>query len=129
MSYLVTVKKTNRVYVWLTVDWNRGEVVDFEVTQSREFSAYLPLAFRLESNYRINISCSDHYDVYGKYKISNEHHMTKAETSLVESKNSLIRHYLARLNRKTKRFSKALDMISNSILMLFNKNILISIVG
>jgi insertion element IS1 protein InsB len=47
--------------------------------------------------------------------------VTKSETALVESKNSLIRHYLARFNRKTKRYSKALDMITNSILILFNK--------
>jgi len=45
----------------------------------------------------------------------------KAETSLVESKNSLIRHYLARFNRKTKRDSKAMDMIENSLLLLFSQ--------
>ena len=99
------------------------------MSESREFAAYLPLALRLEKKYNIDISCSDYYDVYGKYKISNKHHMTKSETALVESKNSLIRHYLARFNRKTKRYSKAVDMISNSILMLFNKDLLISIVG
>ena len=47
--------------------------------------------------------------------------MTKKETALVESKNALLRHYLARFNRKTKRYSKAKDMIENSILLLFNK--------
>jgi len=51
--------------------------------------------------------------------------MTKAETSLVESFNSFIRHYLARFNRKTKRYSKAFDMIYNSIMMLFNKTLLL----
>lgn len=85
------------------------------------------MALRLEANYKIKISCSDYYDVYGKYRISDRHYMTKAETALVESFNSLIRHYLARFNRKTKRYSKALDMIYNSILMLFNKNLLLSI--
>ena len=99
------------------------------MTTSREFSAYLPMAFRLEERYNIEISASDYYAVYGQYKIAGRHIMTKAETSLVESKNSLIRHYLARFNRKTKRYSKAIDMIENSILMLFNKNMLISIIG
>jgi insertion element IS1 protein InsB len=99
------------------------------VTDSREFSAYLPMAFRLESKYKIEISCSDYYDVYGKYKIAEKHYMTKSETSLVESFNSLLRHYLARFNRKTKRYSKAIDMIYNSILMLFNKEMLISIIS
>ena len=85
------------------------------------------MALRLESTYEIEISCSDRYEVYDKYKIAKTHYFTKAETALVESFNSLIRHYLARFNRKTKRYSKAIDMIYNSILMLFNKNLLISI--
>lgn len=82
---------------------------------------------RLEKNYKIEIAASDHFDIYNKYQVAEKHIMTKAETSLVESKNSLIRHYLARFNRKTKRFSKKLDMIYNSLLLLFNKNLLISI--
>lgn len=98
------------------------------MTQSREFWAYLPLASRLEERYNIDISASDYYTVYGQYKISKRHIMTKKETALVESKNALIRHYLARFNRKTKRYSKAIDMIENSILMLFNKKLLLSIV-
>ena len=76
-----------------------------------------------------NISTSDYYAVYGKYKIAKKHVMSKKETALVESKNSAIRHYLARFNRKTKRYSKAIDMIYNSILMLFNQKLLISIIN
>jgi insertion element IS1 protein InsB len=87
------------------------------------------MAMRLEESYDTDISCSDHYDVYGQYKIAGRHYMTKAETCLVESFNSLIRHYLARFNRKTKRYSKSIDMIYNSILMLFNKDLLLSIVS
>lgn len=87
------------------------------------------MARRLELRYDIEIACSDHYDVYSKYRIAKKHYMTKAETSLVELFNSLIRHYLARFNRKTKRYSKALDMIYNSIMMLFNKNLLLSILS
>jgi insertion element IS1 protein InsB len=99
------------------------------VTESREFAAYLPIALRLEEKYEIEIACSDHYEVYNKYHIAKKHYFTKAETALVESFNSVIRHYLARFNRKTKRYSKALDMIYNSILMLFNENLLLSIVS
>ena len=97
------------------------------MTDSREFSAYLPMASRLEEKYKIDYLCTDDYAVYKKFKIANNHLTTKAETSLVESKNSLIRHYLARFNRKTKRGSKAMDRIEASILLLFNKNIAFSI--
>lgn len=97
------------------------------MTDSREFSAYRPMALRLEEKYNINYLCTDNYVVYKQLKIAKNHLTTKAETSLVESKNSLLRHYLARFNRKTKRGSKAMDMIEASILLLFNKNIAISI--
>ena len=85
------------------------------------------MALRLEEKYKIDYLCTDDYDVYKKFNIANNHLTTKAETSLVESKNSLIRHYLARFNRKTKRASKAMDMVEASILLLFNKNIALSI--
>lgn len=93
------------------------------MSKGRDISSYLPMALRFEEN-----SGSDHYDVYGAYKIAKRHYFTKKETALVESFNSLIRNYLARLNRKTKRYSKAIDMIYNSILLLFNKNLLLSVV-
>ena len=107
------------------MDRVRNEVVDFEVTTDRDFSSYLPLAMRLEEKYSIDISASDYYPIYKKYQISKTHIETKKETALVESKNSLLRHYLARFNRKTKRYSKSLEMINNSILLLFNKSILV----
>ncbi len=113
--------------MWLAVDRVRNKVVDFEVSTTRDFEPYYYLARRLESKYHIEISCSDHYAVYGRYRLADKHYFTKKETALVESFNSLIRHYLARFNRKTKRYSKALDMIYNSILMLFNKEMLMSI--
>ncbi len=80
----------------------------------------------IAKNYNVDISASDYYGVYNKYIFAKRHIMTKAEISLVESKNSLIRHYFARFNRKTKRYSKDIDMIENFLLMLFNKELLLS---
>ena len=72
------------------------------------------MALRLKNNYKIEISYSNGYEVHCKYKIADKHYYTKKETPFVESFNSLICHYLARFNRKTKRYSKAIDMIYNS---------------
>ena len=102
------------------MDRVRNKVVDFEVTKSKEFSDYLPLAFRLLDNYEIDITTSDNNPSYAKFIIATRHIATKAETALVECYNSLLRHYLARFNRKTKRYSKAVDMIQASIMLLFN---------
>jgi insertion element IS1 protein InsB len=81
----------------------------------------LQLALRLEKKYKIKILATDGYDAYQKYRIADNHIITKTETCLVESKNSLIRHYLARFNRRTKRYSKTFDMIFNSIFLFFNR--------
>lgn len=129
MSCFLIVKKTNKIYVWLAVDRQRLKVVDFEVKESRGLEAYKPLAQRLKTQYDIYISCSDYYSVYDQYPVAKQHVCSKAETCLVESFNSLIRHYLARFNRKTKRYSKAIDMMVNSILLLFNKHLLKTIFG
>jgi insertion element IS1 protein InsB len=56
-----------------------------------------------------------------------KHILTKAETCLVESFNSVMRYYLARLHRKTKYYSKSIDMLRMSLNMLIHKNLLISI--
>ena len=59
------------------------------------------MAWDLEKKgYKIKILCTDGCELYSYYKLAEKHVITKAETSLVESKNSLIRHYLARFNRK-----------------------------
>ena len=110
------------------MDRSRNKIIDIRVSESREKSVFLEMAWDLEKKgYKIKILCTDGYEAYSYYKLAEKHVITKAETSLVESKNSLIRHYLARFNRKTKRYSKAFDMILDSLLILFYKSWLLSI--
>ena len=86
------------------------------------------MAWDLEDRgYEVKILCTHGYEAYSYCKLAERHIVTKAETSLVESKNSIIRHSLARFNRKTKRYSKAFYMILNSLLILFHKASLLSI--
>ena len=60
--------------------------------------------------------------------IANTHIITKKETSLVESWNCRLRHYLARLKRKTLCYSKLEEMLRISITLLVNKEIVLDIV-
>jgi insertion element IS1 protein InsB len=109
------------------VDRNRNQIIDIAVSKTREKSVYIKMSQRLEyKGYKVKILCTDGYEGYASYRLAEKHLTTKAETSLVESKNSLIRHYLARFNRRTKRFSKAFDMIFWSLLILFNKDLLLT---
>ena len=110
------------------MDRNRNKIIDIIVSRTRGKSVYIGMAQRLERRgYKIKILCTDGYEGYSCYSLATKHLVSKSETSLVESKNSLIRHYLARFNRKTKRYSKAFDMIFASLLILFNKSLLLSI--
>ena len=116
--------------MWLAVDRNRNKIISVSVSNTRDKSVYLGMARALEAKgYKVNILCTDGYEGYSHYELAKRHLVTKAETSLVESKNSLIRHYLARFNRRTKRYSKALDMIAASLLILFCKSALISMLS
>ena len=70
---------------------------------------------------KVKIVCTD-----GNYAYSESlpesviHKITKAETCLVESYNSVLRYYLARLHRKTKCYSKSKEMLRLSVLLLLN---------
>ena len=114
--------------MWLAVDRDRNKVIDITVSSCREKWVYVEIAERLEKlGYEVAILCTDGYEGYGYYQLGKRHVITKSETALVESKNSLIRHYLARFNRRTKRYSKSIHMITASLLMLFHKTLLLSI--
>ena len=49
------------------------------------------------------------------------HVQTKAETYTVEGYNSILRHFLARLKRKTKCYSKSVQMLIYSLKLLMLK--------
>lgn len=81
------------------------------------------MALRIKKSYKITHLCTDDYNVYKKFEIAINHSKTKAETSLVEAKNSSSRDNLARLNRRTKRISKTFEMLELTIyLFIFWKN-------
>jgi IS1 family transposase len=61
------------------------------VSETREKSVFLGMAWDLEDRgLEVKILCTDGYEAYSYYKLAERHIITKAETSLVESKNSLI---------------------------------------
>ncbi len=55
------------------------------------------------------------YRVHSRNKI---HTKSKAETYTVEGYNSILRHFLARLRRKTKCYTKSLEMLKYPVLLL-----------
>ena len=54
-----------------------------------------------------------------------KHVVSKSETCLVESYNSVLRYYLARLHRKTKCYSKSIQMLELSIALFLHSRMLL----
>jgi insertion element IS1 protein InsB len=64
---------------------------------------------------------SDYWSPYEKFVPQALHTQSKAETFTVEGYNSLFRHFLARLRRKSKCYSKSKDMLKYSVMLLMLK--------
>ena len=64
---------------------------------------------------------TDYWKPYEEFVPKEKHVQTKAETFTVEGYNSLFRHFLARLRRKTKCYTKSRKMLLYSVLLLMSK--------
>jgi insertion element IS1 protein InsB len=61
---------------------------------------------------------TDHWRAYAEFLPENIHTQSKAETYTVEGYNSILMHFLTRLRRKTKCYTKSLEMLKYSVLLL-----------
>ena len=65
--------------------------------------------------------CTDYWKAYGEFVPQEKHIKSKKETFTVEGYNSLFRHFLARLRRRTKCYTKTLYMLIYSVKLLMFK--------
>lgn len=65
---------------------------------------------------------TDYWEAYVGVIPKKKHIQSKAETYTVEGYNSLIRHYLARMKRKTKCYTKCVKMLQYSLHLFFLKH-------
>ena len=75
----------------------------------------------------LNVVCTDGNFSYAEELSMNadiKHIVSKSETCLVESYNSVLRYYLARLHRKTKCYSKSIQMLELSIALFLKSRAL-----
>ena len=112
--------------IWTAGGRNAGDLFAFEVGDDT-LSPYLKMAFRIEKQYIIEHLCTDGNRVYRCYKFANQHHVSKSETCLVESWHGRLRHYLARLHRKTLCYSKSIEALKTAVRLLLNKEIALSV--
>ena len=111
MDELYTYIKENKTRVWVAVYRNRFKATAIKVGDGRKKN-YIEIAIELEEK----------YEAYCHYTIAKVHLRTKSYTCLVESFNSYLQGMLARLNRKTKRFSKSFAKLRLFLAMVFIQN-------
>ena len=68
----------------------------------------------------MGVIASDYWKPYERIVPAEKHIQSKAETFTVEGYNSLFRHFLARMRRKSKCYSKKIEMLKLSILLLMH---------
>ncbi|KFI37101.1 insertion element iS1 4 protein insB [Peptococcaceae bacterium SCADC1_2_3] len=64
---------------------------------------------------------TDHWKPYENFIPKELHVQSKTETFTVEGYNSLFRHFLARMRRKSKCYSKSKEMLKYSVILLMLK--------
>jgi insertion element IS1 protein InsB len=127
MKYLLTLKKQQRAVIWTAYSRNQGRVISYYIGEGLRAptNLYLQVKNIIPNILKICTDANSCYDIaFKRFGVTEPHIITKKETHLIESSNSSIRDNLARFNRKTKRFSKTLEMLDTTLKLFFNRNLL-----
>lgn len=103
----------------MAVDRNGKRFLNCEVG-SRDTETGRKLWDAIKNNDIIDVM-TDYWKPYEKFVPPALHTQSKGETYTVEGYNSLFRHFLARLRRKSKCYSKSKDMLKYSVMLLMLK--------
>ncbi len=114
-------KKQNELWVWIAYDRDQREPVGFYCGCRGVESGgrlYQSIA-RLEADYY----ATDSWRAYNEFIPESKHVRGKQYTQRIEGFNSLVRLFLARFVRKTKRYSKSFSSVVDALtLFLFKCN-------
>ena len=113
----ITLKKCQKLWLWIAFDPISKQVLNFQLG-GRGFKTAKRLFVKLESTCKVNKYATDGWKVYKKI-IKKEHLIGKKYTTHIENFNGQIRHFLARFRRKSKCYSKSVEMIEYSLYVLF----------
>jgi IS1 family transposase len=110
--------------VWLALDRQRGKVVAFAIGNTTEYAKQLYSEAKQVVG-KIAVIYTDANGMYtkafGDLAVSHLHCVGagKAETHFIEAINSSVRDNLARFNRESKRYSKCINMLKDTLLLFF----------
>ena len=117
-------KRGNRVLIWLSYARNRGKVVAYKIGISGDnaISLYNETKQKVCNIGRIYTDGNSCYSSkFSAIGISDLHFIAKgkSKTHMIEAVNSSIRDNLARFNRKSKRYSKSIELLDATLFIFF----------
>jgi insertion element IS1 protein InsB len=113
--------------VWIGVDRDAREYIDFTVGD-RSTKTGMILWSKIEPQAVGDVN-TDHWKSYNEMMLrlssatipAEKLKQNKDETNMIESFNGQIRHFLARFRRRTKCYSKSIEMMEYSLKLLMAK--------
>lgn len=118
MRCILISDQKNYCWIWIAVDRYRKRFINFFIgDRSNETAKEF---WETIKHHEMNYIASDYWKAYESTIAKEKHIQTKAETFTVKGYNSLFRHFLARMRRKTKCYSKKMNMLRLSILLLMH---------
>ena len=108
----------NYCWIWIAVDRYGKRFINFVIGDRGNTTAekFWDNIKRHEMDY----IASDYWKSYESIIPIEKYIQSKRETFTVEGYNSLFRHFLARMRRKSKCYSKKIEMLTISILLLMH---------
>jgi insertion element IS1 protein InsB len=108
--------KKNKIWLWTAVNSHQAGVLKW-VIGDRSQKTFRDLWWVVRG-WCCFLYITDGYPVYPCFINDGDHLVSKTAMTRVEGENSRLRHYLARLHRKTFCYSKSIEMLEASIRLL-----------
>ena len=110
--------KKNKIWLWTAVNGHEAGILAW-VLGDRSAATFWQLWLVLRC-WKCFLYITDAYRVYRCFIDEGDHLVSKLAMTRVEGENSRLRHYLARLHRKTFCYSKSKEMLRYSIRLLLH---------
>ncbi|WP_416245406.1 IS1 family transposase [Crocosphaera sp. XPORK-15E] len=110
------IGKKNKIWIWTALNKDYSEILEY-VIGDRSAKIFEELWEKIK-DWNCYFWITDGYKVYPKFIPDGDQIISKTSMTRIEGENSRLRHYLARLHRKTFCYSKSKEMLFLSIKLL-----------
>ena len=118
MNYKPLLVKKNKIWLWTAVNKGSAGILAW-VLGDRSAETFKKL-WNILRGWECFLYVTDGYAVYPCFIDDSDHLVSKTYMTRVEGENTRVRHYLARLHRKTLCYSKSEEMLKLSVRLLLH---------